>query len=159
MKLKQVSEHVYCVQGIPGVATDNQGFSSNASAVVTDKGVVVIDALGTPSLAALFPFTGGADTAHWLDLLEKLDRTDLTPLVPGHGAAAKDPDAAVALTRDYLRQVRSVMKAAVDEMVPFDEAYDSADWSEFENLPAFDAAHRRNTYGVYLSMEQELLAQ
>jgi len=288
MELKQVSEHVYYVQGTPGVATDNQGFISNAAAVVTGKGVVVVDALGTPSLAALFleklravtdqpvvkiivthyhadhiyglqvfkdlgativapagsmdylespvaaerleerrvsldpwvnddtrlippdeivdqnlsfslggvefdisylgkahsdgdlsvlvrpdnvlisgdiifegrvPFTGSADTGHWLELLDKLDKTDLAALVPGHGAAAKDPDAAVALTREYLRQVRSAMKDAVEEMVPFDEAYDSADWSEFEDLPTFDAAHRRNAYGVYLSMEQELLDQ
>ncbi|MEA3409984.1 MAG: MBL fold metallo-hydrolase [Pseudomonadota bacterium] len=288
MEFKQVSEHVYYVQGTPGVATDNQGFISNAAAVVTGMGVVVVDALGTPSLAALFleklqavtdqpvikvvvthyhadhiyglqvfkdlgatifapagsmdylespvaaerleerrfsldpwvnddtrlippdeivdsnvsftlgdvefdisylgkahsdgdlsvlvrpdnvlisgdiifegrvPFTGSADTGHWLELLDKLDRTDLAALVPGHGAAAKDPDTAVALTREYLRQVRSVMKDAVEEMVPFDEAYDSADWSAFEGLPAFDAAHRRNAYGVYLSMEQELLDQ
>lgn len=288
MELKKVSDHVYYVQGKPGVATDNQGFISNAAAIVTGDGVVIVDALGTPSLAALFlekiaavtdqpvvkvitthyhadhiyglqvfkdrgatilapagvmdyldspvaeerleerrlsldpwvndstrlvppdrmidrnesfrlggvefdinylgsahsdgdlsvlvrpdnvlisgdiifegrvPFTGGADTAHWLELLDKLDNTRLTALVPGHGAAARDPDAAVALTREYLREVRSVMKDAVEEMVPFDEAFEAADWSAFEDLPAYDAAHRRNAYGVYLSMEQELLEQ
>ncbi len=51
MSLKQVSEHVYYVEGIPGIATDNEGFISNASFVITDKGIVVIDALGSPSLA------------------------------------------------------------------------------------------------------------
>lgn len=54
MELKQVSEHVYYVQGQAGVATDNEGFISNAGFVVTDEGVVVFDALGTPSLADLF---------------------------------------------------------------------------------------------------------
>ena len=51
MVLKQVSEHVWYVEGVPGIATDNQGFISNSGFVVTGEGVVVFDALGTPSLA------------------------------------------------------------------------------------------------------------
>lgn len=51
MKLVKVSRHVYYVQGAAGVATDNQGFISNAGVIVTDEGVVVFDALGTPALA------------------------------------------------------------------------------------------------------------
>lgn len=51
MTLKQISEHAWYVEGVPGVATDNQGFVSNAGFVVTGDGVVVFDALGTPSLA------------------------------------------------------------------------------------------------------------
>jgi glyoxylase-like metal-dependent hydrolase (beta-lactamase superfamily II) len=51
MSLKQVSENCYYVQGEAGTATDNEGFISNAGVVVTDAGVVVIDALGSPSLA------------------------------------------------------------------------------------------------------------
>ena len=52
MAVKKISEHVYYVEGIPGIATDNEGFISNAGFVVTDEGVVIFDALGTPSLAA-----------------------------------------------------------------------------------------------------------
>ncbi len=51
MKLVRVSEHVYFVQGKAGTATQNKGFISNAGFVVTKDGVVVFDALGTPSLA------------------------------------------------------------------------------------------------------------
>jgi hypothetical protein len=51
------------------------------------------------------------------------------------------------------------MGDAVADFVPFDEAYASADWSEFEHLPAFAEANRRNAYQVYLSMEAESLAQ
>jgi len=51
MNLKKVSEHVYFVQGARGIATDNQGFISNATVVIDDKGITVIDALGSPSLA------------------------------------------------------------------------------------------------------------
>ncbi|MCK5394514.1 MAG: MBL fold metallo-hydrolase [Gammaproteobacteria bacterium] len=51
MEVKKVSEHVYYVEGVPGIATDNEGFISNAGFIVTDDGVVVFDSLGTPSLA------------------------------------------------------------------------------------------------------------
>lgn len=54
MELKQVSEHVYYVQGKAGIATANKGFISNAGFIVTDDGVIVFDTLGTPSLANLF---------------------------------------------------------------------------------------------------------
>ncbi len=53
MELKQVSDHVWFAQGATGIATDNEGFISNASVVIGDKGIVVVDALGTPSLAHL----------------------------------------------------------------------------------------------------------
>jgi glyoxylase-like metal-dependent hydrolase (beta-lactamase superfamily II) len=286
MELIQVSEHAYYVQGVAGVPSANQGFVSNAGVVITDDGVVVFDALGTPSLAVkllqrireiteqpvkrvivshyhadhvyglqvfqdlgaevvaaagselyidsgagdqrlqerkvslapwinertrvvrpdvyverserfslggvdfeltalgaahsdadlamyvatdrvLFsgdiifegrvPFVGDANSRHWLQTLERLDTGHLEALVPGHGPAASDPNQAIRLTRRYLAYLRETMGAAVDELVPFDEAYASTDWSEFEGLPAFDAAHRRNAYQVYLALEAEAL--
>ncbi len=51
MKLKQVSEHVYFVRGATGIATDNQGFVSNSIVIITNDGVTIVDALGSPSLA------------------------------------------------------------------------------------------------------------
>ena len=47
----KVSPHAYYVQGGTGIATDNYGFVSNSAFVVTAEGVIVFDALGTPSLA------------------------------------------------------------------------------------------------------------
>lgn len=286
MKLVQVSEHSYYVQGAAGVATDNQGFISNAGAVVTDDGVVIFDTLGTPALAAkmirllrevtdqpirrvimshyhadhiyglqvykeigaeiyaprgameyldsplaeerleerrfsldpwvnektylikpdyileagtteelggvtmsinylggahsdgdltllveqdrvLFsgdiifegrvPFLGDADTRHWLQTLEKMETSGLAGLIPGHGPAAKKPTSAITQTRRYLAYIREVMGSAVEELSDFSEAYKAADWGEFEKLPAFEAANRRNAYQVFLSMEQESL--
>ncbi|MES0327851.1 MAG: MBL fold metallo-hydrolase [Gammaproteobacteria bacterium] len=52
MQVVQMSEHAYYVKGVPRIATANQGFISNAGFVITKQGVVVFDALGTPSLAA-----------------------------------------------------------------------------------------------------------
>jgi glyoxylase-like metal-dependent hydrolase (beta-lactamase superfamily II) len=49
----RASDRVYYVQGAGGMATRaNAAFNSNASFVVTDDGVVVFDALGTPALGA-----------------------------------------------------------------------------------------------------------
>jgi glyoxylase-like metal-dependent hydrolase (beta-lactamase superfamily II) len=286
MVVQQVGPHSYYVQGQAGVATDNEGFISNAGFVVTDAGVVVLDALGTPSLAAklrglireitdqpvvrvimthyhadhiyglqvfkdegaevwapagalsylespqaaerleerrfsldpwvndntrlvppdqivaentefslggvtfrlsllgkahsdedltLFvvddkvlysgdiifegrvPYVGDANTKQWLAALTSMQTGGLKALVPGHGPAASNPEAAVAATRDYVGYLREVMGAAVEELQDFDSAYKAADWSRFEQLPAFDAANRRNAYQVYLSMEAEAL--
>lgn len=288
MQLQQLSPHVWFVQGVAGVATDNEGFVSNAGVVFTDEGVVVFDSLGTPSLAnklrglirtitdkpvvrvivshyhadhiyglqvfeqegakvwaptgaekylrspnaasrleerriSLYPwvnenthlvepdhyvskpetfslggvqftvtpvgaahsdgdmtlyvepdrvlfsgdtifegriaFMGDANSKHWLEVLEHMEDSKLAALVPGHGAAAHDPNRAISSMRRYLAYLRQTMGDAVADFVPFDEAYASADWSEFEHLPAFAEANRRNAYQVYLSMEAESLAQ
>ncbi len=51
MTVVQVAPHTYYVEGRAGVVSkDNEGFNSNAGFVVTDAGVVVFDALGTPAL-------------------------------------------------------------------------------------------------------------
>jgi len=286
MEVRQVGEHSYYVMGQPGMATDNEGFISNAGFVITNDGVVVFDALGTPSLAwamrqkireltgqpvvkvvvshyhadhiyglqvfkdegaeiiaprgvyqyiesneaaerleerrfslepwvnedtylvapdrlvesaeaftlgdiefqltyqgrahslgdmVMFvvndgvlysgdlifegrvPFVGDADTKHWLVTLRALEAGELKALVPGHGPAASNPREAVSLTRRYLAKLREVMGAAIEELQDFDSAYTETDWSEFSHLPAFRAAHRRNAYQVYLSMEAEAL--
>jgi len=284
MPLKQVSEHVYYVHGIAGTATENEGFISDSGFVVTKEGVVVFDALGSPSLAVrlyenirtvtdlpikkvfvshyhadhiyglqvfkelgaevyapagadtylispqaetrlkerrvslkpwvnedtyvvkpdvylekdtkfslggfdfeinllgeahsdgdltmyvvnervLFsgdiifegrvPFVGDANTKNWLETLQKLEVSKVVALIPGHGPAATNPNEAISATRSYLEVLRSNMSAAVDDLVPFSEAYAAIDWSKFSSLPAFKAANRRNAYQVYLSIEAE----
>ncbi|MEY3799607.1 MAG: hypothetical protein RLZZ406_908 [Pseudomonadota bacterium] len=52
LKPVQVAPHTYFVQGFPAMGSSaNQNFISNAGFVVTPKGVVVVDALGSPILA------------------------------------------------------------------------------------------------------------
>lgn len=286
MEPVRVSEHVYYVEGAAAVATGNAGFVSNAAFVVTDDGVIVFDALGTPSLGALLletiravtpapvrtlyishyhadhmygaqvfadqdveivapdgaarylsgdaatlrlaerrvsldpwvndrtrlvwpdrylkesesfelggvafravnigsahsdgdlalfvetdgvllsgdvvfreriPLLGSANSRDWLDVLDRLAESGVAAIVPGHGPPGNDPGHTIAFTRDYLRFVRQVMQDAVDDWIPFDEAYEAVDWSDWYEYPAFLEANRRNAYGVYLSLEQESL--
>lgn len=52
LRAELVAENVWYFRGEPGQASAaNQGFTSNAGFVVTDRGVLVFDALGTPALA------------------------------------------------------------------------------------------------------------
>jgi glyoxylase-like metal-dependent hydrolase (beta-lactamase superfamily II) len=105
------------------------------------------------------PFLGDANSGNWLEVLQRMEVQQLVALVPGHGALAGDPNHAIATMRRYLSYLRETMGAAVNDFVPFDEAYAATDWSEFEHLPAFAEANRRNAYQVYLSMEAESLAE
>ena len=105
------------------------------------------------------PFVGDADTKRWLAALEAMQTDQLAALIPGHGPAAREPNAALAQTLSYLAYLREVMGQAVGEMQDFASAYEQADWSRFEDLPAFEAANRRNAYQVYLAMERESMAQ
>lgn len=101
------------------------------------------------------PFLGSNNTKHWLETLEKMEAQKLHALVPGHGPSAQRPMEAITLTRSYLAFLRDKMGAATEEMIDFDEAYKAIDWSEYEAMPAFEAANRKNAYQVYLAMEQE----
>jgi glyoxylase-like metal-dependent hydrolase (beta-lactamase superfamily II) len=103
------------------------------------------------------PFVGDADSKAWLGSLDKLIALKPRVLVPGHGAASTTPLKDLTLTRDYLRFLRAEMGRAVDEFLPFEEAYARTDWSRYRRLPAFEEANRPNAYNTYLLMEQEKL--
>ena len=286
MQAIKVSDHIWYVKGKAGIATENEGFVSNAAFVITGDGVVIFDALGTPALADLLlkeirkftqepirkvivshyhadhiyglqvfkdegaeilapagvidylnsdsagsrleerrvslspwvnentrlvapdryikqsekfklgeveftisllgsahsegdltlfvepdkvlfsgdvifdgriPWLGDADTVNWLATLNNIKTAKPAAIVPGHGELSSDPEALIKLTYNYLEFVRAKMKAAVDDWVTFDDAYDEVEWGEYEYLPAFFEANRRNAYQVYLSLEQESL--
>ncbi len=283
LKAVKVSKHVYFVQGKAGIATDNAGFISNAGFVVTNEGVVVFDALGTPSLAVklykeirkvtqqpiryvimshyhadhlyglqvfkelgakviapqgarvylasdvsdnllatrrvdlapwvnesthlvpadqyisteykfslggiqfkitplgnahsegdltllvepdnvLFsgdlifegriPFVGQANIFNWLKALETMRNVNVSAVLPGHGPLAKDPNALINMTYNYLSLLKNTMQTAVENWTPFAEAYAQIDWGDYMFLPAFDAANRMNAYNVFLFMER-----
>ena len=105
------------------------------------------------------PFIGDADSRLWLKALDNLIALKPKFLVPGHGGASDDPIGDLTLTRDYLKYVREQMGRAVQDLLPFDEAYATTDWSKYEYMPAFREANRRNAFNTYILMERESLAK
>jgi glyoxylase-like metal-dependent hydrolase (beta-lactamase superfamily II) len=97
------------------------------------------------------------DITHWLKGLEYLSQLQPAPrfIIPGHGKPSSDIHEAVAVTRDYIEYVRTAMRKAVRDFVPFDQAYESTDWSKYKDMPAFKASNRGNAYRIYLEMEAE----
>ena len=124
--------------------------------VVPAEGVVFV---GDILFAGRIPFVGEADSRRWLERIDALMRLEPRVMVTGHGEVSRNPARDLALTRDYLVYLRTAMGKAVEDFVPFDEAYAKTDWSRFSGLPAFEAANRVNAYGTYLLMEKELLAR
>lgn len=105
------------------------------------------------------PFVGDADSQAWLVALDRLLALKPRTMVPGHGAASRTPRADLVLTRDYLADLRSKMGKAAADFVPFEEAFETTDWSRWKHLPAYHEAHRRNAYNTYLRMEHESLGR
>jgi len=101
------------------------------------------------------PFVGQADSRQWIASLGNLMEFAPRVMVPGHGGVSTEPMVDLALTRDYLLFLRKSMGEAAQNLEPFEEAYDKADWSRFEHMPLFRAANRMNAYNTFLLMEQQ----
>jgi glyoxylase-like metal-dependent hydrolase (beta-lactamase superfamily II) len=97
------------------------------------------------------------DVRNWLKGLEYLTNMKPAPqfIIPGHGDADSDVARSLAFTRGYLEYVVNAMKKALQDLTPFDQAYNDTDWSKYENMPAFKASNRGNAYRVYLELEPE----
>ena len=122
--------------------------------VVPQEGIVFS---GDILFAGRIPFVGEADSKRWLERIDRLLELKPRIMVTGHGQVSRDPAKDLALTREYLLFLRAEMGRAVEEFVPFEEAYAKTDWGRFARVPAFDAANRINAFGTYLLMERELL--
>ncbi len=103
------------------------------------------------------PFVGRANSSQWIRSLDRLLAYDTRAVVPGHGPASTDPKKDIGTTRDYLKHLRQSMGQAVEDFVPFEQAYARTDWSAFEAMPMFGPANRMNAYNTYLLIEEETL--
>ena len=101
------------------------------------------------------PFVGNADSKGWLLALDEIERLNPQIVIPGHGAFSSKPREDITFTRGYLRYLRESMATAARNLDPFEPAYQSTDWSEYEGMPLFRAANRMNAYNVYLSIQAE----
>ena len=122
--------------------------------LVKDDGVLFS---GDLYFSGRLPFVVDGNTRGWLAAIERMQATDAKFVVPGHGEASGNVAADLALTGGYLRFLRAELGRAVEEMLPFDEAYERINWRDYADLPTFEAANRRNAYTVYLELEAEIL--
>ena len=101
------------------------------------------------------PFVGDADSRAWIASLDKLIEMKPRVLVPGHGGLTKSPKTDLVFTRDYLQFLRNQLGKSARNLIPFEKAYQSIDWSKYRKLPAFNEANRANAYNQYLRLEME----
>ncbi|WP_018934666.1 MBL fold metallo-hydrolase [Thioalkalivibrio sp. ALJ24] len=123
--------------------------------VVEETGVVFA---GDIVFDGRIPFLGddALDSGNWVERLERVEAMEPTFLVPGHGDGTSNAKRAVRFTKDYLIKLREHMAESVEDMMSFEEAYAAMDWSEYEDLPAFDQTNRSNANAVFLEMESKL---
>jgi glyoxylase-like metal-dependent hydrolase (beta-lactamase superfamily II) len=130
----------------------------DATMIVEDHGVVFS---GDVIFDGRVPFLDSPETdiEQWLRGLDYIAGLQgrVSFIIPGHGEPSDDPQEAVAFTRGYISDLKDVMSAAVEDFIPFEQAYRQADWSEYADLPAFDGTHRGNAYRVYLEQEARSL--
>lgn len=112
---------------------------------------------GDVMFAGRVPFVGDADSRAWLAALDRLAEIAPRHVIVGHGPHSDNAPADIDLTRRYLRYLRKTMGAAVEDLETFEEVYARTDWSDFADLPAFEAANRGNAYNTYLLMQREAL--
>jgi glyoxylase-like metal-dependent hydrolase (beta-lactamase superfamily II) len=99
------------------------------------------------------PFVGNADSAGWIESLDRLMTLTPAVVVPGHGPHSTNPGQDLQFTRDYLKYLRDAMREPAENLDDFDQAYENADWSPYEGYPLFKAANRMNAYNVFLSIQ------
>ena len=123
--------------------------------MVEEDGVLFV---GDLMFTGRIPFVADADVSSWIKAIDRVLEFKPRNVVGGHGPESKNAVADLALTRDYLAYLRDQVSTAFDDGLDFDAAYRRIDWSRFSQLPAFDAANRRNAYRAYLNVERESLS-
>jgi glyoxylase-like metal-dependent hydrolase (beta-lactamase superfamily II) len=95
------------------------------------------------------------DVHNWIEGLHYLTNLKPAPrfIIPGHGDVETDVTRALTFTQGYLEYVVEAMTRGLKDLKPFDETYNSTDWSKYEHMPAFRASNRGNAYRIYLELE------
>ena len=123
--------------------------------MVEEDGVLFV---GDLMFTGRIPFVADADVSAWIKAIDRVLEFKPRIVVGGHGPESTNAVADLAQTRDYLAYLRDQVATAFDDGLDFDSAYRRIDWSRFSQLPAFDAANRRNAYQAYLNVERESLS-
>ncbi len=135
------------------------GFSHSADDVLLSIPSESVVFAGDIFSSGRLPFLVDGNSEVWLQSMADIAKLEAAVVVPGHGRASTEPAEDIELNTRYIRFLREQMAVAAEELQSFNDAYAAIDWTEFRDVPLFDAANRRNAYHVFLEMQQALFEQ
>ncbi len=137
----------------PRLDTDYRQGTDTATGLATARGGVVW--VADLAFNQRTTFMGDGDSAQAIAaqdwLLKRFAQARL--MIPGHGSAQRASFPMVARTRDYMQRLRTEMAAAVEEMVPLQDAVEQSDFADWHAVRLYRENHRANANFVYREME------
>lgn len=117
--------------------------------VVEDKVVYAGDVLYGGRMLSILPISR---VDEWISAIDSLRMFDNVIFVPGHGEPGKLGEFE-ALNYKYLTTLKAHMDKAIEEGIELQNAIDSLDQSEWQNLADFESLAGRNAHQTYLERE------
>jgi glyoxylase-like metal-dependent hydrolase (beta-lactamase superfamily II) len=112
------------------------------------------------------PFLGSGNSKTWIDCLDRIMQIKPLLLLPGHGPYLKGEEAIqkqVLWTRQYIQDIRSVVKKLYEQGLNIQEVRDKANEEmlrinpEYAQVGAFFDVNPVNAYYIYFEIEREML--
>ncbi|MDO9207899.1 MAG: MBL fold metallo-hydrolase [Sulfuricurvum sp.] len=99
------------------------------------------------------PSLAGGNINGWISALELLKTYGATTIIGGHGY--RTDKEAMIMTREYLIQMRSEVRSAIDEGLSIDETINKVTMPSFKSLRMMKSLHRANVETAYRTLEWE----
>lgn len=99
------------------------------------------------------PSLAGGNINGWISALELLKTYGATTIIGGHGY--RTDKEAMNMTREYLTQMRTEIRSAIDEGLGINETIDKVTMPSFNALRMMKSLHRGNVETAYRTLEWE----
>ncbi|MDP1785165.1 MAG: MBL fold metallo-hydrolase [Sulfuricurvum sp.] len=99
------------------------------------------------------PSLVGGDINGWIDALDDLKKLNATTIIGGHGF--RTDKKAAEMTRNYLTEMRTEIRAAIGEGLGIDETIKKVQMPAYQSLKMYDTLHRGNVEASYRMLEWE----
>lgn len=95
----------------------------------------------------------GGDINGWIAALDELKSYGATTIIGGHGV--RTDKGAMDMTYEYLTQMRSEIRSAIDAGLSIDETMDKVTMPSFKSLRMVETLHRSNVEATFRVLEWE----